>query len=76
MLMLSSMNGLSEGSLDVPNQTGLSHLDHSNGGLYHGPQIILVSLCMLANSLITIQQLVAERRGTDSEKFMPKGKLN
>ena len=72
MLMLSSMNGISQGSLDVPNQTGLSYLDHSNGGLYHGPQIILVSLCMLANSLITIQQLVAERRGTDSEKIHAK----
>lgn len=72
MLMLSSMNGLSEGSLDVPNQTGLSYLDHSSGALYHGPQIILVSLCMLANSLITIQQLVTERRGTDSEKIHAK----
>ena len=72
MLFLSSTNGLSEGSLDVPNQTGLSYLDQSSGALYHGPQVILVSLCLMANSIITIQQLIKERRDIDSGKIHSK----
>ena len=72
MLFLSSTNGLSEGSLDVPNQTGLAYLDQSSGALYHGPQVILVSLCLMANSIITIQQLVKERRDIDSGKIHSK----
>lgn len=69
MLFLSSMNGISEGSLDVPNQSGLAYLDKTHGALYHGPQVILVSLFMLSNTIITIQQLIKSRLDTDSEKI-------
>ncbi|MEE2770089.1 MAG: hypothetical protein VX835_03290 [Pseudomonadota bacterium] len=72
MLVLSSINGISEGSLDVPNQSGLAYLDNSNGVMYHGPQKILVSLCMIANTVITIQQLIKSRRETDSVKIHEK----
>ena len=54
MLFLCSINGVSEGSLDVPSQTGLSLIDHTHTGQYQGIEIVLITMWLVSNAIITI----------------------